>query len=68
MEPNVGNIDRVARIVVGLVILSGVFVLDEPQRWLGMIGIVPLATGILRVCPAYAIFGIDTCSASRKPA
>ncbi|HWA12955.1 MAG TPA: DUF2892 domain-containing protein [Burkholderiales bacterium] len=66
METNVGTTDRVVRIVAGLVLLGAVFLLDSPQRWLGLIGIVPLATGLVRWCPAYALFGIDTCGRPGK--
>jgi hypothetical protein len=63
---NVGGIDRVLRIVVGLALLSLVFVGDKVAFvgqnvvW-GWIGIVPLATAIFGFCPAYALFGIKTC-------
>ncbi|MDG2966619.1 DUF2892 domain-containing protein [Pseudomonas extremaustralis] len=59
MNANIGTIDRGLRIVVGLILiglsLSGVIGL-----W-GWIGIVPLATGIFRFCPLYALLGIKTC-------
>jgi hypothetical protein len=60
MKPNVGNIDRAIRIVVGLLLLSLVFVLGDMVRWIGLIGVVPLVTGLTRRCPAYTPFGIDT--------
>lgn len=62
MEANVGGVDRGVRIVAGLVLLSLVFVLEGSARWWGLIGVVPLATGLLRWCPAYLPFGIKTCS------
>lgn len=61
MVSNVGGIDRVVRIVVGLALLSLVFILDGDNRWWGLIGLVVLATGVLRWCPAYVPFGIKTC-------
>lgn len=61
MEKNVGGIDRVVRIVVGLALLSLVFLLDGDSRWWGLIGLVPLATAALGWCPAYLPFGIKTC-------
>ncbi len=64
MEPNVGGIDRVLRIVVGLALLSLLFLLEGNARWWGLVGIVPLATGLLRWCPVYFPLGIKTC---RKP-
>ncbi len=56
---NVGNIDRLLRIVLGLILISLVFV--GPQTAWGWLGIIPLATGLLRTCPAYSIFGLNTC-------
>ena len=35
--------------------------IDHPLRWAGLIGIVPLATGLFGYCPLYALFGFDTC-------
>ncbi len=61
MNHNVGTIDRVARVVLGLVLLSLVFV--GPQTPWGWIGVVPLATALIGWCPAYSIFGIKTCKA-----
>jgi len=56
---NVGNVDRVIRIVVGLALLALVFV--GPQTLWGLIGLVPLATGLMRTCPAYSLLGMNTC-------
>jgi len=61
MAANVGGIDRVIRIVVAIALLSLVFVLEANVRYLGLIGLVMLATGVFRFCPAYTIFGINTC-------
>ena len=60
MKANVGRIDGVIRIVVGLLLLSLVFVLGDVTRWIGLIGVVPLVTGLTRRCPGYTPFGIDT--------
>lgn len=65
MEVNVGGVDRTIRIVLGIVLLSLVFVLEGNARWWGLIGIVPIATGLLRWCPAYLPFGIKTCATKR---
>lgn len=59
MNANVGGIDRVLRIVVGLVLLSLVFV--GPKTLWGLVGLVPLATGFMRFCPVYPLLGINTC-------
>jgi len=62
---NVGGIDRGIRIVVGLFLISLVFVGDQiigqNTVW-GWVGVIPLATGIFKFCPAYFPFGIKTCS------
>jgi hypothetical protein len=60
---NVGGIDRIVRIVAGIVLIALVFV--GPQTPWGWIGIVPLATGLFGWCPAYVPFGISSCP--RKP-
>ena len=64
MKVNVGGADRILRIVVGLALillaLSG-----QIGAW-GWIGVVPLATGLLRTCPLYSVFGMNTCSLSQK--
>ncbi|MGA9031097.1 MAG: DUF2892 domain-containing protein [Sulfuricaulis sp.] len=59
MNCNVGGVDRVLRVVVGIGLLSLVFV--GPQTAWGWIGAVPLLTGLLGFCPAYLPFGIKTC-------
>lgn len=56
---NVGGIDRILRVAVGLVLIALVFV--GPKTPWGWVGLVPLATGLFRMCPLYALFGIDTC-------
>ena len=60
MKANVGSIDRVVRTILGLVLISLVFV--GPQTPWGWIGIVPLATALIGFCPAYALFGASTCA------
>ena len=52
MKTNVGTIDRAARIVLALTGVIG--------AW-GWIGLLPLATGVFRICPAYSLLGINTC-------
>lgn len=59
MQKNVGNTERAIRIIVGLVLISLVFI--GPQSAWGWIGVVPLATGLLGWCPPYSLFGINTC-------
>jgi hypothetical protein len=62
-KTNVGNIDRILRILVGLVLIALVFV--GPQTPWGWIGLIPLATGLLRTCPLYSLIGLSTCPAKR---
>jgi len=56
---NEHKIERAARVVVGLGLLSLVFV--GPQSLWGLIGVVPLLTGLAGTCPLYTILGISTC-------
>lgn len=57
MKCNVGMADRIIRIVIGLVIVAlGVYF----NNWWGVVGIVPLATGIFKWCPVYVPFKIST--------
>jgi len=60
MKQNVGNVDRWIRIVLGVAILSLLVFLNGPIRWIGLVGLIPLVTGIINFCPIYALFGIST--------
>lgn len=58
MTPNVGDVDRIIRVLAGLAIIgAGIYF----QSWWGAAGIVPLFTATIRWCPAYLPFGISTC-------
>ena len=59
MQRNVGNTDKLLRIIAGVVLLA--LGLTGVIGWWGAIGIVPLATGLLNWCPAYTLLGIRTC-------
>jgi hypothetical protein len=61
MKSNVGGIDRIARITLG-VVLVGLAAAGNIGVW-GWLGIVPLVTGAIGWCPPYAIFGWNTCAA-----
>ena len=65
MKTNVGGADRVVRIVAGLGLLSLAFVLEGGTRWWALLGLVPLATGLVGWCPLYPLVGLDTCPARR---
>ncbi len=58
MAINIGTIDRVLRIGVGLALLSLVFV--GPKTMWGLVGLVPLLTALAGSCPVYSIFGLST--------
>jgi hypothetical protein len=64
MNANVGNLDRVARIVLGLGLLS--LTVMGPQTWLGLLGLIPLATAIMGFCPLYTLFGFSSCPVKQK--
>ncbi len=65
MRCNVGTTDRLLRIVLGLVIiLAGLYF----QSWWGLIGLIPLVTGALRLCPLYSVLGLSTCKTEEQSA
>jgi len=66
MHKNIGAWDRVLRIAAGVALLSLVFV--GPKTLWGLIGLVPLITGLVRICPVYAVTGISTCRAGCRAA
>ena len=61
---NIGDTDRLIRIVVG-VVLTGLALAGQIGVW-GFIGLLPLATGLFRFCPAYRLLGINTCPLKKK--
>jgi hypothetical protein len=64
MKANVGGIDRVLRITVGLILI--VLAAIGTVGWWGWLGAIPLATGLFRFCPAYPLFGINSCSTKKS--
>lgn len=64
MKTNEGKFDRIVRIVAGIIILSLVFL--GPQTAWGYLGLVPLFTGLVGVCPVYAMLGLNTCAFGGK--
>ena len=66
MKRNVGITDRAIRIVAGFALLSFVFILEGNARWWGLVGLLPLATGLVGWCALYAPFGIDTCGTEHE--
>lgn len=66
---NVGTIDRVARVVVGLLLIAFAIPIGFPAtgwNWVGWIGMVPVLTAVFGYCPAYTLLGITTCPAARQ--
>ncbi len=59
MKFNVGGMDRILRIVVGLVLIA--LAVTGAISWWGWLGVIPLATGLFRFCPAYSLLGMNTC-------
>lgn len=57
MKPNVGSADKVIRIILGIVIIALGFIY---QSWWGLVGIVPLLTGVFNFCPVYSLIGVST--------
>jgi hypothetical protein len=64
MKSNVGGIDRALRIVAGVVLIA-LAATGTVGLW-GWIGIVPLATGLVKFCPLYPLFGFSTCPMEKK--
>ena len=64
MSANVGSIDRILRIVAGLALIAWAAFFNGPV-W-AWIGVLPLVTGLLRICPAYSLLGINTCGLKNK--
>jgi membrane protein implicated in regulation of membrane protease activity len=63
MTSNVGGIDRILRIVAGLVLIG--LAATGTVGWWGWLGVILLATGAIGWCPPYAIFGFNTCSTKK---
>jgi len=57
---NVGTVDRVVRIILAIVLFSLFFILSGNLKWLGLLGLLPLFTALVRVCPLYSVLHIST--------
>lgn len=62
MSANVGSIDRIIRILAGIALIAWALMGGPVWAW---IGIVPLATGLFKFCPAYSLLGINSCGAKK---
>ena len=58
---NVGSTDKVIRYIIGVVLLSLLFIIPGNLKFIGLIGLIPILTASFSFCPLYAIFGIKTC-------
>lgn len=65
MTKNVGQLDKILRIIVGLVLI-GLTLAGQIGVW-GWIGVLPIATGLMGWCPAYTLIGLKTCPTESKP-
>ncbi len=63
LRANIGKADRVIRILLGLILISLVFV--GPRTPWGWLGLIPLLTAVVSFCPLYRLIGINTCSTPR---
>lgn len=63
MKTNVGGIDRILRIVVGIALIAWALMGGPVWAW---VGIVPLATGLIGFCPLYPLLGVNTCSTNKQ--
>lgn len=64
MKKNIHSIERVVRIIAGLVLVSLAFI--GPANLWFLLGLIPLATGLMGWCPPYAMLGINTCNIGKK--
>lgn len=60
MTENIGTVDRILRLVVGIALLTMLYWGEGGVRWVGLIGLVPLGTAVFRWCPLYTALGIRT--------
>ena len=62
MTKNVGSIDRILRVVLGIALIAAVFLAPAVMSPWGWIGLVPLITGLVSSCPVYSLLGVRTCA------
>ena len=64
MKINIGVVDRIARVVIGVALLAYALRVGFPEtgwNWVGWIGVIPLVTAALGNCPLYSMLGISSC-------
>lgn len=65
MQENIGNTERVIRVIIGFALLSLLFILEGNASYWGLLGLIPLATAGLRWCPIWKLLGINTCQSGQ---
>ena len=69
MKVNVGTVDRIVRVVLGIALIAwalGFIAPGAAYHWIGWIGVVPLATGAVGSCPLYSLLGMSTCPTDKS--
>lgn len=64
MKFNVGGVDRILRILLGLVLIG--LAASGTVGWWGWLGVIPLLTGLVRFCPLYPLLGFSTCKRTQR--
>ncbi len=65
MTTNVGTIDRALRVIIGIALLWFAIASTSSYSWIGWIGVIPLITALVGICPLYSILGVSTCPVKR---
>lgn len=60
MTHNIGTTEKVIRIILGVALLSLIYILSGPMRWVGLVGAVLIVTALISWCPISAVLGINT--------
>lgn len=69
MRPNLGAIDRILRIALGIALLMFAVPIGFSAtgwNWIGWIGVVVILTALIGICPAYSVFGFSTCGRTKR--
>lgn len=64
MGRNVGTLDRLVRLIAGLILIAYAVPIGFPAtgwNWVGWIGLIPVATAVMGTCPLYSMIGVSTC-------
>lgn len=65
MTKNIGMIDRVLRIVIGIILIAFALKIgfgNTGWNWIGWIGVIPIVTALVGSCPLYSLVGVNTCT------